>query len=82
MSEQQALEFIICFYIKASEGDESQFLTVGGNTENELSALFVKAQRIINMRQPSVGVLVSEATSSNLMEEAKELAQNGGGMRR
>lgn len=80
ITEDDALKLIICFYIKASEGDESQMLTVSGDGENELSILFVRAQRIINMRQPSIGLVISDKTSKSLMEEARKLVLSGGGM--
>lgn len=80
LTEDEALGLIMCFYIKASEGDESQMLTVGGECENRLSALLVKAQRLVNMRQPSIGVIISENTSDSLLEEAIALTLNGTGM--
>lgn len=80
VSREKALELIMCFYIKTSEGDESQMLTVSGDAENELSCLFIEAQQKVDMRQPSIGLVLSENTSVALMEAAKKLALNGGGM--
>lgn len=80
LTEESALELIMSFYIKTSEGDESQMLTVGGDTENRLSTLFLRAQKTVDMRQPSIAVIVSENTSDGLLREAAELALNGGGM--
>lgn len=80
ISRADALELIACFYIKVSEGNESCLLTVGGEGENELSALFIEAQTLMNMRQPSVALRVCAKTSDALLEKAKELVLVGSGM--
>ena len=80
ISPEEALELIACFYIKISEGNESCMLTVGGDEENELSALFLEAQTLMNMRQPSISLRVSDKTSNTLLEKAKQLVLIGSGM--
>ena len=81
-----ALELIMCLYIKLSEGDESQMLMVGGmdehgnNVENELSVLLLEAQTYLNMRQPSLGVRICEGTSEKLLQAANDLVAVGSGM--
>lgn len=77
---EEAKELIACFYIKVSEGNESCMLTVGGDDENELSSLFIEAQTLINMQQPSIAVRVAKSTSESLLEKSKDLALLGGGM--
>lgn len=65
LTPEFALELIECFYIKASEGDESQNLIVGGmdacgnNVENELSLLYLRAAREVQLRQPSLSVRIA-----------------------
>ncbi len=80
LTAEEALELIMCFYIKISEGDESTMLTVGGDVENELSFLMVEAQTRLNMRQPSIAVRVSPATSDELLNKTVGLVMNGSGM--
>ena len=80
LTPEEAKELIIAFYIKVSEGNESTMLTVGGNIENELTALFIEAQTQIDMRQPSIALRVSKTTSTNVFDKATELVLKGGGM--
>lgn len=80
LTREDAKTLIRCFYIKLSEGDESQMLTVGGPEENELSRIMVEAQEEIHMRQPSIGLRVCAATSPELMEAAAKLTLRGSGM--
>ena len=80
LTEEDALELIMCFYIKVSEGDESTMLTVGGDVENELTVLMIEAQACLNMRQPSIAVRVSPSTSDELLNRTVRLIQNGSGM--
>lgn len=80
LTPEEAKELIMAFYIKVSEGDESTMLTVGGNNENELTALFIEAQTQINMRQPSIALRVTETTSNDVFDKATQLVLKGGGM--
>lgn len=80
LTPEDALKLIMCFYIKASEGDESCMLTVGGDDENELTILFLEAQAFIDMRQPSISLRVSKSTSDEVLESAKKLVLVGSGM--
>ncbi len=80
LTQEEALELIMCFYIKISEGDESCMLTVGGNVENELTSLFIEAQTQIKMRQPSIALRVSKTTSADVLNKATRLVLNGSGM--
>lgn len=80
ITPEDALELIECFYIKVSEGNESCMLTVGGEGENELSALFIEAQACVNMRQPSISLRVADSTSDELLTVAKRLVLVGSGM--
>ncbi|MBQ2967250.1 MAG: hypothetical protein IJE10_03900 [Clostridia bacterium] len=80
LTPEEAKELIMAFYIKVSEGDESTMLTVGGNIENELTALFIEAQTQIYMRQPSIALRVSKTTSTDIIDKATELVLKGGGM--
>lgn len=80
LTPEEAKELIMCFYIKVSEGNESCMLTVGGDEENELTSLFIEAQTVINMRQPSIALRVSESTSEDVLNKATELVLNGAGM--
>lgn len=80
LTPEEAKELIMAFYIKVSEGDESTMLTVGGNIENELTALFIEAQTQINMCQPSIALRVSKTTSTDIIDKATELVLKGGGM--
>ncbi len=80
LTPEEALELIMCFYIKNSEGDESCMLTVGGDIENELTSLFIEAQTQISMRQPSIALRVSKITSTDVLNKATRLVLNGSGM--
>ena len=80
LTYEDAKELIMCFYIKASEGDESCMLTVGGDVENELTALFIDAQTQIKMRQPSIALRVCRSTSEQILSKATELVLVGNGM--
>lgn len=80
LTPDEAKELIMAFYIKVSEGDESTMLTVGGDTENELTSLFIEAQTEIDMRQPSIALRVSEKTSDEVLDKAIGLVLKGGGM--
>ena len=80
LTPEEAIELIMCFYIKVSEGNESTMLTVGGNDENALTGLFIEAQTLIDMRQPSVAVRISDKTSDEVFEKSRNLVLNGGGM--
>lgn len=80
ITQEEALELIMCFYVKISEGDESCMLTVGGNIENELTSLFIEAQTQIKMRQPSIALRVSKTTSTDVLNKATRLVLNGSGM--
>lgn len=80
LTQEEALEIIMCFYIKVSEGNESTMLTVGGDKENELTSLFLEAQTRVNMRQPSIALRVSKLTSDNILNKAGELVVTGCGM--
>ncbi len=79
LTADEALELIICFYIKTSEGDESQNLIVGGN-ENILSFLCIEAQRMIKMRQPTVSVRLNKSTSDDFWNASLALSAEGIGM--
>ncbi len=80
ITQKEALELIACFYIKVSEGNESCMLTVGGDGENELSVLFIEAQTLVNMRQPSISLRISGSTSDVLLKAAEKLVLIGSGM--
>jgi len=80
ITPQEAKELIMCFYIKASEGDESAMLTLGGEGENELTVLFIEAQALINMRQPSIAVRIWDQTDETVLAKAQDLVLKGGGM--
>lgn len=79
LTADEALELIMCFYIKTSEGDESQNLIVGGN-ENSLSFLCIEAQRVIGMRQPTVSVRINKNTSDEFWNASLALSAEGIGM--
>ncbi len=79
LTAEEALELIMCFYIKTSEGDESQNLIVGGN-ENSLSFLCLEAQRRIKMRQPTLSVRIGPSTSDAFWDAAAALSAEGIGM--
>lgn len=80
LTKEEAKTLIKCLYIKVSEGNESCMITVGGDRENELTALFMEAQTEINMRQPSIGLRVSETTGNAVLNAAKDLVLTGNGM--
>lgn len=77
---EDALKLIMCFYIKVSEGNESTMLTVGGDVDNELTALFLEAQTYLNMRQPSISLRISDTTGETVLNKAKDLVLVGNGM--
>lgn len=79
LTAEEALDLIMSFYIKTSEGDESQNLIVGGN-ENILSFLCIKAQRMIKMRQPTLSVRINKNTSDDFWNASLALSAEGIGM--
>ncbi len=80
LTREEALELIMCFYIKVSEGNESCMLTVGGEIENELTLLFMEAQTKLKMRQPSISLRVAKTTSKSVLDTAGNLVLAGAGM--
>lgn len=80
ITPEEALDLLMCFYIKISEGDDSCMLTVGGNTENELTALFIDAQTAVQMPKPSISLRISQTTSDELLAKAVRLTLCGSGM--
>lgn len=79
-TKEEILAVIKRFYIKTSECAESAMLTVGGSNENPLTYLFIQAQAQLNMRQPSIAVVISKTSSDTLFENCKRLIERGAGM--
>lgn len=80
LTYESAKEIVKCFYIKLSEGDESCFMTLGCAVNNQLTELFMEAQTETCMRQPSIGLAVSDITSDTVFEKAVQLTLSGSGM--
>ncbi len=68
ITREEAKELLMCFWLKCCEGDESQNLTLGGNTENELTFLCLEVSCELKVKQPSISVKTNENTSEKLWD--------------
>lgn len=87
ITKEKALEYICHFYLAfETMGRDTQNIVLGGsnelgnNTENELTELFLKAQTLTHLEQPSVSLKIRTDTSSQVWDSAIELLRTGGGM--
>lgn len=83
----QAFELVCCFFLKTCEGDESQNMTLGGespaggaNGENLLSLLALRAMTLLRVWQPSLSVRIGPYTSESFWQESLALCSTGIGM--
>lgn len=80
ISEEELRELLMCFWLKTCEGDESQNLTVGGDTENELTFLCLDITAELKVKQPSVSVRICENSSEKLMDKTLKVIKCKTGM--
>lgn len=80
LTREEAKELLMCFWLKTCEGDESQNLTLGGPTENELTFLCLEVTFELKVTQPSVSVRISPTTSDTLWNQTIDLIRTGIGM--
>lgn len=73
LTREQAKEFLMCFWLKCCEGDESQNLTLGGDIENELTFLCLEVASELRVQQPSISVRTNDNTSDKLWNKTVEL---------
>ena len=79
LAAEDAEKLIGAFFLKCCEADESQNLTVGGDSENELSFLILKVCGELAVKQPSVSVRVGKATSQSFFSAAVKALTVGTG---
>ena len=84
LDDAAAEEWLLCFCERTSRGcDPSQNLALGGvdaegrPVENELTRLFIRAQRLSRLRQPSLSLLLHPGLSDELWEEALQCVATG-----
>jgi formate C-acetyltransferase len=75
-----AFELLCSFMLKTCEGDESQNLVVGGEGENELSRMTLRAMERLRVWQPSLSVRIGPATTEAFWVDALALCAAGIGM--
>ena len=75
-----AFELLCAFMLKTCEGDESQNLVVGGEGENLLSRLTLRAMERLRVWQPSLSVRIGPSTSEEFWADALALCAAGIGM--
>ncbi|MBE6929689.1 MAG: hypothetical protein E7463_05350 [Ruminococcaceae bacterium] len=80
ITREAAEELVMCFYLKACEGDESQNLTLGGDIENDLTCLCLEAAAELKVQQPSISVRLCDETSDAVWSRVLRLIKAKNGM--
>lgn len=80
LTQEEARRLLTCFWIKTNEGDESQNLTLGGDAENELTALCLEVTEQMHLPQPSVSVRFSKSSTQTIKTLTARIIVGGLGM--
>ncbi len=87
LTREKALDIICRFYLSFITMDrDTQNIVLGGSDENgnlfenDLTVLFLRAQEILHLEEPSVSLKIRPDTSDRVWNAALDLLAKGGGM--